>query len=255
MTTETQDITNVSGTRRLRWSAVGTVVVATVLFLVLVGFASTVLGRALSGAVTTLRGRALLTLGGSATGELLALAALLFFLRTRGQSARLFGLWRPAPLRGWVAALVVTALYVLLVFAGVLGGGAARLGEISAFHLYGSLLAACSAGFVEEIFFRGFVMTELKNAGFGPVVQVLASGLLFGFAHVGWGLLSPGHHAAVLIASMVTTAVLGALYAVAYLASRRSLMPVIAGHFVMDLLIEPWLVLTTLAAASAALHR
>jgi hypothetical protein len=163
-------------------------------------------------------------------------------------------MWRPAPVAGWITAFIVTALYVLLVFAGILGGGAARLGEMSAFHLYGSLVAACSAGFVEEIFFRGFIMTELNEAGLGRAVQVLASGLLFGFAHVGWGLFSPAHHATALIAPMVTTAVLGMLYAVAYLASRRSLMPVIAGHFVMDLLIEPWLVLTTLAAASAALH-
>jgi hypothetical protein len=250
-----QQIEAVSERRPNRAGALGRVVVGTLLFLVVLGIASTALGKVLGGHLTTLRGRTLLTLSGSALGEMLVLIALILFLRSRGRTLRWLGLWQPAPLVGWLSAFIVTALYVLLVFAGILRGGAARLGEMSAFHLYGSLLAACSAGFVEEIFFRGFVMTELKDAGFGRLVQVLASGLLFGFAHVGWGLLSPGHHAAVLIGSMVTTAVLGALYAVAYLASRRSLMPVIAGHFAMDLLIEPWLVLTTLAASSAVLRR
>jgi uncharacterized protein len=51
---------------------------------------------------------------------------------------------------------------------------------------------------------------------------------------------------AALFGSIVATGVIGLLFAVTYVASRRSLMPVIAGHMITDVLIEPWLVLTAL---------
>ncbi len=53
---------------------------------------------------------------------------------------------------------------------------------------------------------------------------------------------------------MVTTSLLGLVYALVYIASRRSLMPVLIGHLLMDVLIEPWLVMVTLAGAAANLH-
>ncbi len=37
--------------------------------------------------------------------------------------------------------------------------------------------------------------------------------------------------------SLVLTTILGLLYAITYLVSRRSLLPVVAGHFVLDALI------------------
>jgi len=89
-------------------------------------------------------------------------------------------------------------------------------------------------------------MSELKWSGFGATVQVVASGFLFGVAHVGWGLLTAKIDLAALFGSIVATGVIGLLFAVTYVASRRSLMPVIAGHMITDVLIEPWLVLTAL---------
>ncbi len=52
---------------------------------------------------------------------------------------------------------------------------------------------------------------------------------------------------------MVTTTFLGVLYGLVYLSSRRSLLPVIVGRAFMDILIEPWLIMTTLGAATAYL--
>lgn len=107
---------------------------------------------------------------------------------------------------------------------------------------------------MEEIFFRGFVMSELKWAGLGGTVQVIASGILFGISHSGWGLFSSHADWRVLIGSVIGTAVLGGALAIAYLASRRSMMPVVTCHLVMDLLIEPWLILTALSAARVLPH-
>ncbi len=76
-----------------------------------------------------------------------------------------------------------------MTFAGVLRGHAA-LAEVSPFHGYYSRVAGITAGFIEKLFFRGFVMTELEWSGLGPTVQVIASSVLFGLAHVGWGFLT-----------------------------------------------------------------
>jgi membrane protease YdiL (CAAX protease family) len=42
---------------------------------------------------------------------------------------------------------------------------------------------------------------------------------------------------------MAATAILGLMMAVTYLASARSLMPAIVAHGIIDVLIEPWLLL------------
>jgi hypothetical protein len=54
------------------------------------------------------------------------------------------------------------------------------------------------------------------------------------------------------LATVASTAFIGACYAGIYLASGRSLLPVMTGHIVTDMLIEPWL---TLASLSGALGR
>ena len=179
-----------------------------------------------------------------------ALVLLVLFLHSRSRSLRELGLWQPSPLRGWLVAGLFTVLYVLMTLAAL--RGRAALNEVSSFHLYNSLIAGLSAGFFEEIFFRGWVMSELKWSGLGPAVQVIASGILFGIAHVGWGLLTTNINWAVAFGSIMATAVLGMLYAIAYLVSRRSLMPVIVGHMTADILIEPWLVLAALSGAGAS---
>lgn len=233
---------------RRRVSSILTVALATVAFLVIVGLASAGLKYGLQGHVAdSLRARATLRISGSALGELIVLMILVVFLHRGGHSLHELGL-RPSPLRGWVVSALATAFYVWMTFSAVLRGNA-MFSEPGAFHIYNSLAAGISAGFVEEVFFRGFVMSELKWSGFGSAVQATVSAVLFGVAHVGWGFLSGKVSWAVLLGSLVPATVLGLLFAIAYLLGRRSLLPVIAGHCVIDLLIEPWLVLTALGAA------
>lgn len=181
-----------------------------------------------------------------ATRSVLALlagfVALIAYLRWKRRSLSDLGWWKPAPLRGWIAAAVFTALWVLLILGGALRGRAPVF-EPSWFNLYLSLLTAFAAGVVEEAVFRGFVMDELDRGGVGRTLQVLAAGVLFGLAHLSWGSLGGGFDPATAAGPVVSTAIMGLVYGGIYLASDRSLMPVVASHFVVNLLVEPWLLL------------
>ncbi len=239
---------------RTRIRALVTVVLGTIGFFLIVGLVSrgleVLLHRHLA---ETAHVRATLSISGSGLGEILALILLLVYLRRRGKSLSDLGWGKSAPLRGWLLAALFTALYLWMTFAAVLRGGAA-LSEMSLFHIYNALVAGLVAGFVEEVFYRGFVMNELQWSGFGAAAQIAAGSILFGVAHSGWGFLSAHANWSALIGSLVATSILGLFYAITYLASRRSLMPSIAGHAVLDVLIEPWLVLSALAPSALHLH-
>jgi membrane protease YdiL (CAAX protease family) len=54
------------------------------------------------------------------------------------------------------------------------------------FHLAAALMMGITAGFSEEVLFRAFLMTELANAGYANVAQVLIPGVAFGLSHAGY---------------------------------------------------------------------
>jgi uncharacterized protein len=89
--------------------------------------------------------------------------------------------------------------------------------------------------------FRKWLMDYLSYEEFGPVVQVLASGLTFGLMRGIWGLMGRSLHAAV--GATVVTGVLGSAFAIVYIAAGRSVAPCIAAHFLINALLEPGLVL------------
>jgi membrane protease YdiL (CAAX protease family) len=187
----------------------------------------------------------LLFVTGSALGELLALGVLGWVLRRKDDSLLRLRLCKTSPWMGWIAALALTAFYVVPAVNG-LHNGAAHLPwqqiffDPSFFHLYTALVVGLSAGLCEEVFFRAFVMDRLSRAGYGWVVQIAGSGMLFGLAHGLYG-LSQGWSAGLDI--MAHTALLGALYAIVYLLSRRSLMPCIVAHLLNDAIVLPWIFL------------
>jgi membrane protease YdiL (CAAX protease family) len=171
-------------------------------------------------------------------------------LRLRGQTFADIGWRRSAPLRGWVAAMALLVLYGGLMLAGPLRG-APYLSDWSAFRITTALGSGLSAGICEETLFRGFVMTQSRDAGMPLVVQILLSALLFALAHAGWGRLSGHVSMAALIGTVGSAFVLGVLFAVVYLSSRRGLMPVAVAHAGIDCLIEPWLILYALSGGFA----
>jgi uncharacterized protein len=103
----------------------------------------------------------------------------------------------------------------------------AHAAELSPLKVWGAGVG-CFGGVVEEIVFRGFVLTELDRIRTSVRLQVLVSGVVFGLLHAGF---SP--------AGMMLTFVMGLVLAVVYMLGRRSLTPVALSHAVINLLIEP----------------
>ncbi len=141
-------------------------------------------------------------------------------------------------LAGWVAAMLVFMLFV---------GFSLRLPSVRENLFRPSWLkllavaVAIGAGILEEVVFRRWTMNWLLAQGFGPVLQILGSGLLFGAAHAIWGLMGKSMRAAG--GAMLATSLLGAMLGVVFILSGRSVTTCIAAHFLINLLIEPGLVL------------
>ena len=139
---------------------------------------------------------------------------------------------------GWIAGVVAVAAFV---------GLALRLPSVRtnlfrpSFLKLLSVAVAVGAGVLEEVIFRRWTMNWLLENGCGAVIQVLGSALLFGAAHAIWGLMGRSVRAA--IGAMLATGLLGAMLGVVFLLSDRSVAPCIAAHFLINLLIEPGLVL------------
>jgi hypothetical protein len=223
-----------------RVSAWLSALIASFIFCVLVGIGSALLQSLFSGyGATGVRPQVTLRLTGSVAGQVSAVFLVILYLRSQNRSLADIGFGRSSSTYGWIAAAVLTALFVWLMLTGPLRGRAA-LAELSFFHLYNSVIAGLGAGFCEELVFRGFLMSVLSWAGIGRVTQVLASGLLFGLAHVGWTTLGAAFDPRLFLGTVISTAVLGMAYAGIYLIGGRSLTPVIASHTITDVIIEPW---------------
>lgn len=164
-------------------------------------------------------------------------------LRLRGQTLADIGWARPARIWGWLLAIVFAALYGGGTLTGMIKAGAPAATDWSLWRIAIALGIAISAGICEETVFRGFVMGQARDGGAHWSVQVILSALLFGLAHMGWGGMSGHVDMRQMVGAMGATAILGLMMAVTYLASARSLTPAIVAHGLIDVVIEPWLLL------------
>lgn len=173
---------------------------------------------------------------GSICGEIVALLVLVLILGRRGTRLSDLGWGQPTT---WQSVLL--GLVIAVVYSGVTAlnpSVGANLWKFSTLKVL-AVIAALVAGIVEEVIFRGYVMTILARMGYGNLVQVLVSGLVFAVAHV-YGFTSP----ATFLATLVFTFVLGIALGIVYLIGKRSLTPVIVSHALIDAIIEPWLLLS-----------
>ena len=140
---------------------------------------------------------------------------------------------------GWLLAFVVSALYVAV--AARLPSVRENLFRISWLKLLG-VAVAISAGILEEVVFRRCIMNYLQDRHHaGIMLQIIGSGLAFGLAHGVWGLMGKSVRAA--IGATVATGFLGIGLAIVFVVSGRNLAPCIISHLLINLLIEPGLVL------------
>ena len=173
-----------------------------------------------------------------------ATALTVLILRARGQSLADIGWRRPAPGLGWLLAAGLTVLYV--------GGGLATVGnraqlwsDWSFYRVSLGIILGVSAGVCCEVIFRGFVISQARDAGLSVALQVLLSATLFGvaLARFGWGGSGVPLDSRVVLGVTAATAALGAAFSGIYFASARSLTPAIAAHLVIDMVLQPGVML------------
>jgi membrane protease YdiL (CAAX protease family) len=158
------------------------------------------------------------------------------FLRYLG-----FAPGRAGTIGAWLLALLLSAVFVTLSLR--LPSVRANLFAFTKLKLLGFAVAV-SAGILEEVIFRKWLMDSVARSGAGAALQILVSGIAFGAAHGVWGLMGRSLRAAG--AATLATGILGAALASVYVVSGRSLAPCIAAHFLINALIEPGLVLAVI---------
>jgi hypothetical protein len=171
-------------------------------------------------------------------------AACALILRLRGQELGDIGWRRPVSTWAWFLAIGLAILFSGLALRSV-GGGAQLLSDWSFYRISLALVLGGSAGVCLETIFRGFVMTQARDAGLPVAIQILLSALLFWLAgaRFAWG-GTPGHLSFwVSLATAPAGVVLGAVLAIIYVVGRRSLTPVIVAHAMIDMTLEPGMLL------------
>lgn len=183
--------------------------------------------------------RYLLSLTGGVIAEWIFVIAAWLVLKNRKQSFSDLGAWRMGNWAAWSLALLVAALTIAsnLRFFPRMEIPISWAFTPRGIHLVAGLATGITAGFCEEILFRGLLMTDFRKAGYGPVAQVIFPGISFGFSHLGY--VVHGFLAGAGI--MLPTAVLGMLWGVAYLLGRRGLIPCMVAHFLNDATALSWI--------------
>ena len=180
-------------------------------------------------------------------------AVCLFLLNLRGQTLRDIGWRRAATRRSWVLAVVLAALMAGSALASF-GKTAQLLTDWSFYRISLALVLGGSAGICLETIFRGFVMTQARDASLSVFLQVALSAVLFALAlnRMAWSGF-PGHPEFwAVVGTTISSTILGIAFAIIYLIGNRSLNPAIASHAAIDMVVEPGMIL--MAAMAGAVH-
>ena len=222
-------------TGRQAWAAI---VLATLTLLVLLSVWIAVvifLGRAL-GLLHGLQWYVGAFIVGIVLGEWSFLGLLVAWLARRGVSLQDLGWLRPTRASAIGLGVLAAAAYIALEMTTPTGRSYVL--ELTPLKLL-VVVAALTAGVVEETLCRGFVITQLAAARSGVAVQVVASGVVYAALHVAWGPLG-----------ILLTLPLGLAFAGIYVYGRRSLTPVMVSHALIDLVLEPGLLLFSLGGSA-----
>jgi membrane protease YdiL (CAAX protease family) len=147
-----------------------------------------------------------------------------------------------APVTAWIVALILTISYVTYTFK-VVPFVYQMHREISLFKIVG--LMTIVGGIIEEVVFRRWLMDLLMKLGYGDIIQIIVSGLSFGLIHISWGLFSKEKR--FLKGAFIATMFLGFGLAIVYLVGNRNIGPCIISHSIINMIIEPWLMLAAIS--------
>ncbi|MHA7306930.1 CPBP family intramembrane glutamic endopeptidase, partial [Arthrobacter sp. TMN-49] len=109
------------------------------------------------------------------------------------------------------------------------------------------------SGVVEEMFYRRIVMDGLASAGTSLLAQIVISAVVFAAVHSVWALFSKSWR--IVLPVVGSTATLGVLLALVYVASDRVVFPAVLAHIAINLVIEPGLLYSAAKVAVQGNHR
>ncbi|QQK76002.1 CPBP family intramembrane metalloprotease [Salicibibacter cibarius] len=139
----------------------------------------------------------------------------------------------------WILTFVIAIGYIMYT-ARVIPFVRENLFTISWLKVIGIWIAIVSST-LEEILFRQILMDWLMSLDFSLTIQVLASAIIFGLGHSAWVLL--GGDLKIALPAILATIALGGLLAILYIVADRNILAPIVAHVLINLFIEPWLIL------------
>lgn len=142
----------------------------------------------------------------------------------------------------WAASALIAALYIIWSVRG-LPDLRPLLLRLEPIWLLGIALAV-SSSLLEEFAFRTMIMNGIRSSGGGLVEQILISAVAFGLLHAVWG--ARGGLRATMTAVFHTTA-LGVALAILFIVGGRALLPCVVAHFLINAVLEPWLIYVYIA--------
>lgn len=142
----------------------------------------------------------------------------------------------------WILATITAIAYVFYTMR-VIPLVLTKQKEISLFKLLGVFSAL--AAIVEEVFFRRWIMDMLTARDVSLILQIIISGFAFGLAHTAWILFKGDIKFT--FPAILSTSVLGILLAIIYLVGGRNLGPCIFAHLLINIILEPWLMLSSVS--------
>ncbi|AGK96825.1 CPBP family intramembrane glutamic endopeptidase [Clostridium pasteurianum] len=176
-----------------------------------------------------LRQRTIVALIGTLIAEIAMYMLLIKWVHQSGKSLTDLGWGVNTNVSAIILGIFFSIGYILWTFSNPLIIQNAM--EISLFKIFGVLVGIVGA-IVEEIVFRGFVLTELSETKVSIAAQIFISGLAFALIHIGFN-----------ITGVIITFIMGMVLSVIYIVGRRSLTPSLISHMLINILIEPWLLM------------
>ena len=139
----------------------------------------------------------------------------------------------------WVMAVVVTVGYIAFTTFGM-STVKENFFKFDWLKLLG-IYAALTSGILEELVFRQMLMDWLHSNDISVVFQIIISGVAFGVVHFSWGLIKGSWRTG--LGSAIATTILGLLLAIVYIVADRNVLPAIMAHMVINMFLEPWMIL------------
>ena len=140
---------------------------------------------------------------------------------------------------GWTIALLVTAVEILALYWGWIDRSIVRFESVM-FVVVLTLVPAID-GLTQELFFRGFVMFRLRQAGFRPSVQILVSALGYASLHLAYGQDTMDISSMDTWGPFLGTLGFGIGLGVVVYKGKYRLLPAVCSHIAVLLAVQPWL--------------